>query len=450
VNYPPVDLQTALELHRVGRLAEAEAMYRRALAVDPNNPSALHLLGVVLHQNGRSAEGVLFIQRAISLAPHVPAFHNNLGEALRELDRCEDAIASYQRALKLKPAYPEALNNMGGEYGRLARMTEAIACLRQCIMLTPNDPDAHWNLAVALLLTGEWNEGWNEFEWRLRRPESPGRSYPQPLWAGQPLAGKTLLLSWEQGFGDMVQFFRYVAVAKQFGGRVIVDVQPPLVNLLRAQRVADEVYATGDPLPAFDYHAALMSVPRIVKTTLQTVPCDAPYLRADAARSRFWADRLQRDSTKKIGIAWAGRPEHRNDRRRSIPPDLLKPLSAAANATFITVQPRPAHVPPPSGLPVWDLGIELGDFADTAALISQLDLIISVDTSVAHIAGALGKPTWLLLPFSPDWRWLMRREDTPWYPTMRLFRQRKLGDWVEAVGRVLNELRKDLSTNVRE
>ena len=415
-------------------------MYRRALSIDPNNPSALHLLGVVLHQNKRSAEGVLFIQRAIALAPQVPAFHNNLGEALRELDRCEEAIASYQRALKLKPAYPEALNNIGGEYGRLARMTEAIAALRQCIAIAPNDPDAHWNLAVALLLIGEWDEGWNEFEWRLRRPESPGRIYPQPQWEGQPLAGKTLLLWWEQGFGDMVQFFRYVAVAKRYGGRVILDVQPALAPLLAAQGIADAVCSANDPLPPFDYHAALMSMPRIVKTSVQTVPGESPYIRADVDRSKYWAERLNQTGTRNIGLAWAGRPEHRNDRRRSIRPELLAPLNTVKNVTFVTIQPRPANIPSPAGLPILDLGMELGDFADTAALISQLDLVISVDTSVAHLAGALGKPTWLLLPFSPDWRWLMRREDTPWYPTVKLFRQEKLGDWIEVVRRVLRTM----------
>lgn len=442
VNPPPVDLHAALELHRAGRLAEAEAVYRKALSVDPNNAPALHLLGVVLHQNKRSAEGALFIKRAIALQPNVAAYHNNLGEALRELDRCEEAIASYKRALALKPAYPEAYNNMGGEYGRLARMGDAIACLRKAISLQPNDADAHWNLSVALLLVGEWIEGWNEFEWRLRRRESLGRVYPKALWAGQPLVGKTLLLWSEQGFGDMIQFFRYVAEARRFGGRVIVDVQPQLVELLRSQNMADAVLPAGEALPAFDYHAALMSVPRIVKTTMQTVPRNVPYIRASGDRSAYWAKRLAQDAKRKIGIAWAGRPEHPNDRRRSISPDLLRPLGAVENVTFVTVQPRPAQLAPPAGLPVLDLGIELTDFSQTAALISQLDLLISVDTSVAHLAGAMGKPTWLLLPFSPDWRWLMHRDDTPWYSGMRLFRQKRLGDWVEVIERLVLELRK--------
>jgi hypothetical protein len=371
----------------------------------------------------------------------VPAFHNNLGEALRELDRCEEAIASYQRALKLKPDYPEALNNIGGEYGRLARMPESIACLRQCIALAPHDPDAHWNLAVALLLVGDWIPGWNEFEWRLQRPESPGRIYPQPVWSGQPLAGKTLLLWSEQGFGDMVQFFRFVSVAKRLGGRVILDVQSPLASLLAAQNVADAVYANGDALPPFDYHAALMSMPRILRTTIETLPRQVPYLQPDPVRAAMWAARLKKDTTRKIGLAWAGRPEHHNNRRRSIRPELLRPLSAMKDVTFVTIQPRPANAPPPPAeLAIMDPGMELADFADTAALISQLDLVISVDTSVAHLAGAMGKPVWLLLPFSPDWRWLMLREDSPWYPTMRLFRQRRLGNWDDVIGRLVKEL----------
>ena len=390
----------------------------------------------------------MFIQRAIQLQPNIAAFHNNLGEALRELDRCEEAIASYQRALQLKPAYPEALNNMGGEYGRLAMMKESIHCLRQCISLKPNDPDAHWNLSVALLLIGEWGEGWNEFEWRLARPESLGRSFPKPLWAGQPLAGKTLLLWSEQGFGDMLQFFRYVAVARRLGATVILDVQAPLVALLAAQNIADAVVPTGAPLPVFDYHAALMSMPRIVGTTVRSVPDEVPYIRPSPQRAAYWAERLKPITTRKIGLAWAGRPEHPNDRRRSIPPALLAPLATVQDTTFFIVQPRSTNIVMPAGLPLLDLGSELTDFSETAAMISQLDLIISVDTSVAHLAGALGKPTWLLLPFSPDWRWLLQRADTPWYPSMRLFRQRKLGDWAEVLARVVQVLSKTVLRGV--
>jgi Flp pilus assembly protein TadD len=441
VNSSPVDLLAALELHRNGRLAEAEAMYRRALSIDPNNAHALHLLGVILHQNKQSAEGVELIQRAIALQPNAASFHNNLGEALRQLDRCDEAIASFQRAIALRPAYPEAYNNLGGEYGRLARLGDSVACLRKAISLAPNNPDAHWNLSVALLLGGEWNEGWNEFEWRLARKESPGRSYPRPVWNGQPLLGKTLLLWSEQGFGDMIQFFRYVTEARRFGGRVIVDVQPALVDLLASQNLADGVYPAGQVPGHFDFHAALMSVPRIVKTTVQNVPANVPYIRASEDRAAYWASRLPKDGTRKIGVAWAGRPEHPNDRRRSIGVELLAPLAMLPEVTFVTIQPRPANVPIPP-IPLLDLGPELKDFSETAALVSQLDLVISVDTSVAHLAGAMGKPVWLLLPFSPDWRWLMRRSDTPWYPTMRLFRQETLGDWAGVIQRVIGELKK--------
>ena len=281
-------------------------MYRQALARNPNNAVALHLLGVVLHQNKRSGEAVLLIERAIQLQPNVASFHNNLGEALRELDRCEEAIASYKRALRLRPAYPEALNNMGGEFGRLGKMGEAIHCLRQCISLQPNDPDAHWNLSVALLLIGEWGEGWNEFEWRLLRPASMGRSFPKPPWVGQPLSGKTILLWAEQGFGDMLQFFRYVAVVRQLGARVILDVQTELVNLLAAQNVAHEVVASGIAPPAFDYHAALMSIPRILGTTVRTVPDVVPYIHPAPQRQQYWAQRLSPITTRKIGTCLGG------------------------------------------------------------------------------------------------------------------------------------------------
>jgi Tfp pilus assembly protein PilF len=440
VNRAPVNLQTALELHRVGRLADAEAMYRQALVENPNNPAALHLLGVILHQNKRSAEAVHFIQRAIALQPNISAFHNNLGEALRDLDRCEEAIASYQRALRLKPAYPEALNNMGGEYGRLANMRECVHCLRQCIALKPKDPDAHWNLSVALLLTGEWGEGWNEFEWRLLRPESPGRIFPKPHWAGQPLVGKTLLLWSEQGFGDMIQFFRYVAVAKRLGAKVILDVQTALVPLLASQNIADAVIAAGTPIPPFDYHLALMSMPRVVGTTILSVPDETPYIRPAPARAEHWKQRLSPITTRKIGLAWAGRPEHPNDHRRSLSPMLLRPLVDVKNVTYFTVQPRSTSVSVPANMPLLDVGVQLTDFADTAGLLSQLDLLITVDTSVAHLAGAMGRPVWLLLPFSPDWRWLMHRTDTPWYPSMTIFRQKKLGDWPEVIQRVCDKL----------
>jgi hypothetical protein len=256
---------------------------------------------------------------------------------------------------------------------------------------------------------------------------------------GESIAGKTVLLWSEQGIGDTLQFLRYAPFVRAMGARVIVDVHRELVPLVKTQGLADVVVAAGDPVPAFDVHAPLMSVPFILGTTIDTIPATVPYLRPMPDRVEAWAKRLPADGTRKVGIAWAGARGHHNDRRRSIAVELLAPLGDVPGVTFVSIQPRSADAPVPP-IPLLDLGRELRDFADTAALLSQLDLVITVDTSVAHLAGALGRPVWTMLAFAPDWRWMLGREDTPWYPTMRLFRQRSVGDWADVVARVRSAL----------
>jgi len=436
------ELAAALEQHRKGQFDPAETAYRTILAANPRDANALHLLGLLLHQRGRSNEGADLIRQAILIQPNVPAFYSNLGEALRAADRLEEAIDAHIRGVRLKPDFYEGIHNLGGAFGQANRVTDAIACYREAIRLRPDDPEPHWNLAVALLVSGDLANGFREFEWRLQRPLTRGRPYQRPRWIGEQLSGKTLLLWSEQGFGDVIQFSRYLPLVKErSGARVILDVHPELVDLLKQQQLADEVVpAHGKAPPAFDAHAPLMSVPYILASTLETLPRTVPYLAPPASRVGEWAALLPSDGSKKVGIAWAGRPTHHNDRRRSMPPALLSALGDVKGVTFVTVQPRGATTAPPADLPLLDLGPRLRDFGDTAALLSQLDLLISVDTAVVHLAGALARPVWTMLPFAPDWRWLLDREDTPWYPTMRLFRQRRVGVWNDVIERVRGEL----------
>jgi Flp pilus assembly protein TadD len=439
------DLLSALEHHRAGRLDVAEAVYRRTLTSHPNHPSALHLLGVLLHQRGQSLAGAELIRRAIAIVPNVPASHNNLGEALRAADQPYAAMEAYLTAIRFRPNYPEAFNNLGNVLGQMNRLPEAVDALRRAISLEPNNPDAHWNLAMALLLLGDFDRGWREFDWRLKLTKSEAPHFPQPWWNGEDLRGQRLLVWGEQGMGDMIQFFRYVPrvheIARRSGAKVMVAVHPELVSLFSAQNVADEIISAGVLLPDFDVQIPLMSLARVFGTRVESIPGSTPYLTVPENRIRKWSERLRGISTKKVGIAWAGRPSHDNDRRRSIAAALLSPLTKINGITCVTVQPRAASVSLPPGLAVMDLGVELKDFADTARLMSQLDLLITVDTSVAHLAGALARPVWTMLPFAPDWRWMLGRGDSPWYPTMRLFRQPKLADWDGVIREVVAELR---------
>jgi hypothetical protein len=317
-------------------------------------------------------------------------------------------------------------------------LDEAMAECRQSIALSPNLAAAHMELGLLHLQRGELLAGWAEYEWRwhLTGEKLYRIDFPQPYWFGAPLEGKRILLHAEQGLGDTLQFVRYAPLVAERGGRVILACQPEMMELMTSVKGVEQVVARLGPLPQFDTHCPLLSLPRLFQTTLETIPSATPYLFAEDTRRASWHTRLPGDGRKKIGLVWAGKDWPNPN--RSISPEHLAPLQSVQNAWWCSLQKQDAGGPP--GLELTDWTAELKDFSDTAALIANLDLVVTIDSATAHLAGALGKPVWVLLPFMADWRWMQARSDSPWYPSMRLFRQNKAGDWTSAIADVVKEL----------
>jgi len=468
-------LELALEHQHQRRWQEAERIYREVLAKQPDQPDALHLLGVLKAQTGEPTVAAALIARAIAGNPAAPAYHNNLGNVLQDLGRFRESLLCYEEALRLAPDYVEALVNLGNALNRLDRFPEALACYLEAQRLRPDDPAVYVNLGRALveeglpadslacaeealrldpgnaeahatraliwLLEGDLGRGFPEYEWRWKLPAVRPRPFAQPVWDGTPLRGRRILLHAEQGLGDTIQFLRLVPEVARAGGRVVVECQRALVELAGTVAGVEEVVAAGDPLPAFEVHAPLLSLPAILGVTLATLPGRTPYLRAPAPPAEW--PRLAPEGTLLVGLAWAGNPSHRNDHRRSLDLSELAPLGEVRDVTFISLQDGPRAeqaLEPPAG---WSLSLlprPWNELPWLAAAIERLDLVITVDTMHAHLAGALGRPVWVLLPFAPDWRWMRAREDSPWYPTMRLFRQPARGAWRPVIERVRSEL----------
>jgi tetratricopeptide (TPR) repeat protein len=411
-------------LQAQGMLDEAQACYERALALWPDRVESLIGLGVVLRAQGRLEEAVDRYQQALALSPDRPEARSNLGVALVDLGRPEEAIAHQKKALALQPDRAELHYNLGSALQRQGLYAEALACYGCALAIKPDYAGAHLNRALALLTSGELDEGWEEYEWRFA-VASYDRKFYQPLWSGEPLAGRSILIHAEQGFGDALQFVRYVPAVAERGGRVVLEMPGPLVRLARTVAGASEVVARGDPLPAFDCHCPLLSLPRVFETNLATIPSAVPYVRVPAEASAGWAERIPTTPGPRVGVVWAGTAVGAIDLR------LLQPLWEVESVSWFSLQvgERSGDISSLAGVKIADLSPWLTDFAETAAAVCRLDLVISVDTSVAHLAGALGRPTWLLLRYPAEWRWLLEREDSPWYPTARLFRQRCGGDW---------------------
>ncbi|MGA2442349.1 MAG: tetratricopeptide repeat-containing glycosyltransferase family protein [Tepidisphaeraceae bacterium] len=462
--------------HQAGRLVEAEKIYRQILARQPNHADALNLLGVLAVQVGQSQLAVELIRRATAICSTNAFYHGNLGNALTELGQLDQAIASYRQAVwllpesadvhynlgialqrkgqldeaiaayrqavRINPDYAEAHYNLGIAFKDQRRIDEAIASYRQVIRLKPDDARTHNNLALALLTRGDFQQGWEEHEWRWKCKDfpSPARNFAQPQWDGCPLENRTILLHAEQGVGDAIQFIRYVPLVARRGGRIIIECDTELQRLFRTMAVTYQIVPPSQPPPPFDFHCPLLSLPRVFGTNLANIPKDVPYLHADAEDVGRWQHRLAEHSPLvKVGLGWAGSPAHKNDRNRSMKLATLAPLGQLPGVRFFSLQKGAAAAEAktsPPGMKLVDWTEELKDFADTATLISNLDLVIAVDTAVAHLAGAMDKPVWTLLPFASDWRWLLERQDSPWYPTMRLFRQPSRGDWDSVIARV--------------
>jgi Flp pilus assembly protein TadD len=433
---------------QAGRLDDAERCFRQVLALNPRHADSLHLLGVIAFQTGRDDLAADLIGKAIASNPREASSHSNLGNLLLYQGRLEEAIASYRAALDLRPAFSEARNNLGNAFKALKRLDEAVTSYRQAIDLSPTDAEVHYNLAMALLADGDMVAGWREHEWRLKTPQliHGRRDFVQRQWRGEAAESQTLLIHAEQGFGDTIQFCRYAPLAAARGLRVILELPGPLTRLLRCLPGIELIVVRGEPLPRFDLHCPMLSLPLALGTTIATIPSDGRYLHADPEQVATWRTRLAETGNQgpRIGLVWSGNPRLQLrsaaalGRRRSIAPDRLAPLVALPGRHFVSLQKD--GPPPPRDLALTDFMGEMGDFADTAALIANLDLVISIDTSVAHLAAALGKPVWLLTCFDACWRWLVARRDSPWYPSMRLYRQPRPGDW----GSVLAEVAHDL------
>jgi tetratricopeptide (TPR) repeat protein len=471
-----IDLGNALR--NKGAIDEAAAAFQRSVQIDPSDAVGHSNLGVVLGMRGQLDEAARAFSQAIRLKPDYAEAYSNLGNALREkqewdgaIDACrralrinpdfaaasvnlggalrgkgelDEAIAAYRQAIRQKPDFAEAHSNLGNALKEKGSLEESIAAYGQAIRLKPNLEVAHYNLGLALLLSGDFERGWGEHEWRLKMGSWQSPHFQGRRWNGENLEGKTIVLWGEQGFGDVIHFARYAAKVAHRGGRTVTWCQRELVGLLRSNPDLGEVVPGDAGVPAHDFHCPLMSLPLAFNTRLDSIPASVPYLKADAALAEAWGKKLgPGDDGPRVGLAWAGNPRFMEDRTRSMKVDDLAPLGAVRGVKFYSLQKGVAAEQaknPPPGLELTDLAPGLNDFADTAAVMSLMDLIITTDTSVPHLAGALARPVWVMLQFVPDFRWLLGREQSPWYPTMRLFRQKSPGDWNELVGRVAQAL----------
>ena len=457
-------LKLALRYHREGNLDYAKYVYQHVLGIDPQNADALHLLGVSVYQSeqydiainlitqaiqidstkplfftnlgnafqkqGKLEQSTQAYQKAIQIQPDYADAYYNLGNAFQKQGKLEQSTQAYQKAIQIQPDYAEAYFNLGNSLREQGKLKESTQALQKAVQIQPDYADAHFNLAMLLLLQGQFVEGWEKYEWRWDSSlKSQKRNFKRPLWDGTSLSSKSILIYAEQGFGDSIQFVRYIDLFPDTT-TIIVACQPELKSLLKRIGRIDILVTKGEDIPKFDFHAPIVSLPHIFGTVLETIPAKIPYLYPDKNSDFAFLSNDERDL--KVGIAWAGSPTHINDRNRSISLNNFKCLLDIKGCEFFSLQVGEHHRDIKRcgySRIIKDLGKQFTNFHHTASAILQLDLVISVDTAVAHLAGALGKPVWTLLPFIPDWRWMLNRSDSPWYPSMTLFRQRKRGDW---------------------
>ena len=431
-----------------GKLDEAVSAFQRALALKPNFAEAHNNLGNAFQAQGKLDEAVSVYQRALALKPDYADAHNNLGNALRYLGQFEAAAEALQRALRLSPDSPEYLYNLGLLLLDMGRTDQALAAFDQLLAAKPDHVECHWDRALTHLRRGDYERGFAEYEWRWKLKRSPPRAIAKPLWDGKPFANKTLFVHWEQGYGDTLQFVRFLPLVKKLGGAVILECQSDLTRLLASADGGDKLVGAGDTLPDFDCHIPLLSLPWLLKITPATVPAKVPYL----AVPPIDAKRIPtlEPGALKVAIAWAGNSDNPEERRRTCPFARFLDLARIPGVALYSIQHGRAAEELPAALNgplILDVGRTCVDFAETAAVLARMDLVISVDTSIPHLAGALGKPVWTLLSAVCDWRWMDEGERTPWYPTMRLFRQKTLGDWDGVFADVRAELAKAAAEN---
>ncbi len=433
-----------------GQMTEAFGCFQKVIQLHPENANAYVNLGIIFRAQGRFHEEIQCYQKAIQINPGSAEAFFNLGHAFFDREEFDKALACYEKVTLLNPSFSHAYMNLGTILRIRGRHEEALTCYQKAIHLNPDDAEAHWNLANVLLLTGDFKQGWKEYVWLWKTEDSMKRQrvLSRPLWDGADIRGRTILLYAEHGFGDTLQFIRFAPLVAERGATVIVECQPELASLLRGSKGIRQVIPQGEELPAFDIQCPLMMLPVLFNTTIDTIPDAIPYLTADPGLVKKWHKRLLDDHSRmKIGIVWSGV----STSRKFCPPDIFVPLTQLKDVSFYSLQKGEAakeSVPVPEGMRFYGYTDEIADFSDTAALIENLDLVISIDTSVAHLAGALGRPVWTLLPYLPDWRWLLDRDDSPWYPSMKLFRQPSLGDWKSVIDKVQDNLKSLIRENV--
>lgn len=437
-------------MQALGRHMEAISAYSKAMEMKADYPELFVNLGVELVKVGRFDEAIVTLRRATEIAPELALAHYNLAMALQGQDRLDEAISAYQRAIQIEPKFVNAWLNLGNALRDKGLIDDALAAYEKVINLEPLHAGAHLNKALMLLLKGDFHRGWPEYEWRWEwsgRP-SPMRKFTWPVFETQNLRNRSIMIYAEQGVGDVLQFVRYAPMLARRGAHVLIKCQPELKRLLQSIEGVTQVIVEGEPSPPTDLELPMLSLPLAFGTALPTIPSEVPYLRPNPTLAQAWRERIHVGEPTRaslhVGLVWAGNPARPGDRLRSISLSVLAPLGEVKDIVFYSLQkglPAIQAKYPPQGMRLIDLTDDLHDFADTAALITNLDLVISVDTAVAHLAGALAKPVWTLLEFVPAWRWMLDREDSPWYPTMRLFRQPKRGDWASVIHRMVAELR---------
>jgi Flp pilus assembly protein TadD len=470
-------LEDAMRRHRAGDVDGAIAIYRGMVDADPENADLWHLLGVAVHQKGNAGLAAELIETAISLNSEAADYYANLGmvrralgdDGLAEEALCRGididpghgrshsnlagvlrsrgdfaaALEAAETAVSLDDEDSEAHNNLGNALKDCGRAADAVASYRRAIQLAPDFALAHWNLALALASLGQLIEAFEEMAWRWQWSgfPAPNRDFAAAAWRGEAIDGARVLLHAEQGLGDAIHFVRYAALVRGRGAHVIAECPADLVPLVAAADIADQVIAAGDPLPGFDSHAPFLDLPRIFETSLETLPDAVPYLAVDQGTSEVWRQRLEPLAGLKVGFNWLGNPDSPVERFRGLPLDGLGRLADVAGVSWISLQKGPGgdELPRPAA-PFGMLETGEGPLTDTAALILALDLVITSDTAVAHLAGALGRPAWLLLHHSPDWRWMLDRADSPWYPSLKLYRQTVAGDWAPVIAAAAGDL----------
>jgi tetratricopeptide (TPR) repeat protein len=428
----------------LGNPVEAIESFLKAVSMKPDHYTAHNNLGLAYHNRKMFKDAIESFNNALKIKPGFSLSYLGIGNTLREMGQLDAAVTSFQKAIAIDPTFSEAHNNLGLALMDLGLHESAISSYNTAKNQTPDSAEVRKNIGIINLLKGNFKIGWEEYSWRRfeKNTELTKRIYSQPLWNGEDLNGKTIFVYTEQGFGDTIQFVRYLDLLREQGGRVVLDAQLSLVPLLEEMESINVLLKENDLIPPFDFHVPLMELPRLFSTNAENIPAPNAYLMANEELVEAWKERLGPKKGYRVGIVWAGSPTHQDDYNRSMMPELFIPLTKVPGVSvFSFLVGRKDNTSQIFDDNISDLSKSLTNFAETAAAITNMDLVISVDTAVVHLAGALGKPVWTLLQFNPDWRWMLDRNDSPWYSSMKLFRQEKRQDWQSVIERVTSDLR---------